>query len=69
MKKTRNNSTTLQKIEMAKDCLFSSATIPQLEAKWGVTYMTIFRHTKTYDFQYFKKQNRKQKLKPVLNSS
>ena len=63
MKKKRNQSSTLQKIEMAKDCLFSSATIPQLEAKWGVTYMTIFKHTKTYDFKYFKKHKKKSVLK------
>jgi len=69
MTKKRNHATEQQKIEMAKDCLFSSATIPQLEAKWGVTYMTIFRHTKTFDFKYFKKQNRKRKLKPALKTN
>jgi hypothetical protein len=50
------------KIAIAKDCLFSPLTKVELEDKWKVNYCCIQRHTKKYNFEYFKKLNRKDQL-------
>lgn len=44
------------KIQMAYDCLFSPFSKLELEKKWKLCYPSIFKYTKKYNFEYFKKQ-------------
>lgn len=60
------------KIAIAKDYLFSSSTMAELEIKWQMAYCSILKITKKYDFEYFQKQklNKSQpKLKSLLKES